>query len=164
MNPAIFLPDAQTPIPGFDPYWETRPLHIDVGTDGSSIDQIALPIGDGETVPWTCFLALGGDTSCTITVWAPPNSNGGFSIQGYNASSVYTLKQYGADQFGTATSDTWKVGISGTLEGWAPIWIDGIVRGPAGLLRVTTSAGTMKSGSIVRNFRIFDSRAYGVAG
>lgn len=158
-----FLPAANYEIPGFDPFWETAALHRDWEDDDSQ-ERLELPLAAGETLPFAAMLFLSGSSTCTILVNAPENSNGGFYISGLDDGGSYALATYGADNFNAHTAELWQVGVSGTLEGWSTIRIEGVVgAGAEGTLKISVSSGRIKAASFIKGFRQYDGREYGVA-
>lgn len=155
----VFHPDGAFEVPGLDHRWETKVKHV----DDDDLDPLALPVAEGNTFPFEAMLFLEGSGSgtCTITVSAPPDSNGSFKISGLDDSDTWVVNVYNANQF-SAAQGPYRAGLSGTLTSYLPVQIDGWVgAGAPGLVRITVSGATVKQGSLLRPVRIGDSRGYG---
>lgn len=155
---SAFHSDGAYEIPGLDHRWETKVKHV----DDDDLDPLSLPVADGNTFPFEAMLFLEGSAAatCTVTVSAPSNSNGGFVISGLDDTDTWVVNAYSADGFGDAQGP-YRAGISGTLTSYLPLHIEGWVgAGAPGQVRITVSGATVKQGSILRPVRIGDSRGY----
>jgi hypothetical protein len=154
-----FHPGGNLEIPDFDPFWETRVKHV----DDDDLDPLETPVAEGESFPFeaTVFVSGSAASTCTLTVAAPANSNGGFMAQGINSSGDFETFYFGADDFGSGVGP-FQAGISGTLTSYHTIRIEGFVgAGAPGLVKITVAGATVKPGSHIHPLRIRDSRGYG---
>lgn len=158
-----YRPAGAIEIPGIDPDWLTVPKHEhEAMVSGQDIKELEMPVAQGESQPFAAMLFLHGSSSntFTLTLSAPEGSLGGFMVQALNSSGTYVTRSFGADNFNTAVG-TFRVGISGTLESWHPVRVEGmIVAGLAGQLRLRVNGtATVKAGSFLHGFKQHDARA-----
>lgn len=160
---SLYHPGAVFELPGFDPDWSTVPKHEHqlLDSEGAEIEELELPIGQGESLPFAAMLFLQGaaDATVTLQVKAPQDSIGGFMVQGVSNGAYRTLS-FGADNFNTSLSNEFLNGLTGTLESWHPIRIEGMVIAKiAGLIKVSIAGDvTVKAGSFIKGYRQHDSR------
>lgn len=153
---SIYHPGGVREIPGLNPGWFSAFIR-----DTSGITALEWPVAEGETLPFTALLALSGSGTCEITVAAPSNSNGCFTISGLNGGN-YSVQPYSADDFGTATGP-WDSEIASTLASFHPVKVEGLVgAGAPGMLRITVSGATVNPGSLLEGYPLHDGREYGV--
>jgi hypothetical protein len=153
-----YHPGGNYEIEGFDHQWETRVKHV----DDDDLDPLEMPVSEGETFPFEATIFLDGSSAstCTVTLHAPANSNGGFMAQGINSEGDFETFYYGADDFNGGVGP-FQAGIAGDLDSWHTIRLEGAVgAGAPGLVRITVSGATVKQGSHIHPLRIRDSRGY----
>ena len=88
---AHLLPDASMPLPGFDPYWETTPLHLDWTPDNDQMHNGHYGLGNGPILAAMYPVGYGrfsvADNVCN-TSFAQVDATGNVVAWGTNGTAI----------------------------------------------------------------------------